>query len=141
MTGASILPNASEAVRRLNPELFGAASPTEAPREAKTGTPRGRRTKAETLAADLASRRWPDARVLEQALRLPLTGGGMYTPDLLVLRQGQPPLCVEVKGGYRGAGWEQGYERYRRAAYEWGPWMEFALWERRRGEWSMEGRR
>ena len=139
MTGASILPNASEAVRRLNPELFGAAPPTEAPTEARTGTPRGRRTKAEELAADLARRRWPEARVLEQALRLPLTGGGTYTPDLVVLRHGHLPLCVEVKGGYRGAGWEQGYERYRRAAYEWGPWVEFALWERRRGEWSMEG--
>ena len=138
MKGAEILPNASEAVRRLNPELFGAAPPTEAPRGAKTGTPRGRRTKAEALAADLARRRWPEARVLEQALRLPLTGGGTYTPDLVIVRPSQPPLCVEVKGGYRGPGADQGEERYKRAAYEWGPYLDMALWrfDRRRG-WDM----
>ena len=138
MTGDSILPNASEAVRRLNPQLFAASLPEAVRTEAKTGTPRGRRTKAEIMAAVLARRRWPEARVLEQALRLPLTGGGTYTPDLLVLRDGRPPLAVEVKGGYRGPGAEQGVERYRRAAYEWRRWLDFALWERTRGAWSME---
>ena len=138
MKGDSILPNASEAVRRLNPELFGASLPAAVRMEAKVGTPRGRRTKTELAAADLARRRWPEARVLEQALRLPLTGGGTYTPDLVVVRPGQPLLLIEVKGGYRGPGAEQGVERYRRAAYEWRHWMGFALWERAHGAWSME---
>lgn len=132
--------------RARNPLLFAGAGGhggdgEDAPQtrgKGPCGTPRGRRTKTEELAAALARRRWPEARVLEQALRLPLTGGGTYTPDLVVLRHGHLPLCVEVKGGYRGPGADQGYERYRRAAYEWGPWLEFALWERRRGEWSME---
>lgn len=51
---------------------------------------------------------------------LPLPGGGTYTPDFVAWdeRPGAEKVLyiIEVKGGYRGAGWEQGYERYRRAA-------------------------
>ena len=51
---------------------------------------------------------------------LPLPGGGTYTPDFVAWDE-RPDAekvlyIIEVKGGYRGAGWEQGYERYRRAA-------------------------
>lgn len=47
----------------------------------------------------------------------PLDGGGTYTPDFIAWKKGDPGLVVcEVKGGYRGPGWEQGMERYKRAA-------------------------
>lgn len=73
-------------------------------------------TKAETAAlAWLTSEGW---QTIPQPCRLfPLEGGGSYTPDLVAWRRDFPGvLVVEVKGGYRGAGWEQGYERYKRAA-------------------------
>lgn len=59
-----------------------------------------------------------------------LTGGGTYTPDFLVVTESGPVLSIEVKGGYRGPGWEQGYERYKRAALEWdGKGFRFILAE------------
>ncbi len=78
--------------------------------------PKQTETKAEAAAlAWLSGEGW---QVIPQPCRLfPLAGGGSYTPDLLAWRNGFPGvLVVEVKGGYRGAGWEQGYERYKRAA-------------------------
>ncbi len=73
-------------------------------------------TKAEAAAlAWLTSEGW---QTITQPCRLfPLAGGGSYTPDIVAWRGGFPGVLVlEVKGGYRGAGWEQGYERYKRAA-------------------------
>lgn len=57
-------------------------------------------------------------RVIAQPCRLfPLPDGGTYTPDFLAWKDDEGGVVVaEVKGGYRGAGWEQGEERYRRAA-------------------------
>lgn len=40
--------------------------------------------------------------------------GDTYTPDFIVLCA-TGMLVYEVKGGYKGAGYEQGYERYHRA--------------------------
>lgn len=71
---------------------------------------------------------------------LPLPGGGTYTPDFLVLVPGGEPVSAEVKGGYRGPGWEQGVERYRRAASEWdGRGLRFvmATWDGAAG-WRLQ---
>ena len=71
---------------------------------------------------------------------LPLSGGGTYTPDFLVLVPGGEPVSAEVKGGYRGPGWEQGVERYRRAASEWdGRGLRFvmATWDGAAG-WRLQ---
>lgn len=47
----------------------------------------------------------------------PLPGGGSYTPDFLAWDEKYSFLIsVEVKGGYHGPGFEQGYERYKRTA-------------------------
>lgn len=57
-----------------------------------------------------------DYIVIVQPTRLfELTGGGTYTPDFLVCTNDSIHVC-EVKGQYRGPGWEQGVERYKRAA-------------------------
>lgn len=64
-----------------------------------------------------------------------LDGGGMYIPDFIAFAPGQPALAVEVKGGYRGPGAEQGYERYRRAALQYSGrgCFAFELWTVRGG--------
>lgn len=53
-------------------------------------------------------------------LRFP--DGDRYTPDIVGFPQhpGGDLLVIEVKGGYRGPGWEQGMERYKRAKEMWG---------------------
>lgn len=75
--------------------------------------------------------------VVGQALRLPLSGGGEYRPDLVAWSPGcASVLVVEVKGGYRGPGWEQGYDRYKRAALEWdGAPLVFVRFERDGSRW------
>jgi hypothetical protein len=113
-----------------------------APRRAETAKKRNthKRTKAEAMALDKARRDNPGSDVIEQPIRLQLTGGGSYTPDLMVRTKYEKPILIEVKGGYRGPGWEQGIERYKRAKYEWGYWFEFQLciWDRKKQEWRVE---
>lgn len=60
-----------------------------------------------------------------------LDGGGMYIPDFLVIDADSMIRVIEVKGGYRGAGFEQGYERYKRAAAQFSNKriFSFELWE------------
>ena len=90
--------------------------------------PRGNVT--ERRALELIRARYPDGCVFSQPARFfPLEGGGTYTPDFLVFREGRPVVVVEVKGGYRGPGAEQGIERYRRAAAQWdGCLFAFQMW-------------
>ena len=71
--------------------------------------------------------------------------GDTYTPDFLLLAVGRGQVVVEVKGGYRGAGWEQGWERFKRAAAVFGREFgsergrEFWLceWKPRESRWSV----
>lgn len=120
------LANVSPAVAALNPSLFGGKA-----KRRTTGKTAG--TKAEECAkAALEREGWT---VLCQPLRLPLDAKGTYVPDLLAFRPDEPGLrVIEVKGGYRGPGYEQGYERYYRAAQTWDcPALRFELWETKGG--------
>lgn len=72
-----------------------------------------------------------DSLICAQVRNLfPLAGGGTYIPDFVVLSP-HGARVVEVKGGYRGPGWEQGRERYKRAAaqYSGKAGVSFELWE------------
>ena len=82
--------------------------------------PKMNKTEARFLREWLAPRaRGAECLIIAQPTRFfHLTGGGTYTPDFLLI-DGGGVTVYEVKGGYRGAGWEQGYERYKRAAFEW----------------------
>ncbi len=92
--------------------------------------------KSETRALERAKRQYPGATIIAQGLTLPLTDGQTYRVDLLILEPvlhvAAPEPCwarlVEVKGGYRGPGWEHGLERYRRARAEY-PELRFELWQ------------
>jgi len=97
-----------------------------------------RLNKAESQALARARREHPDATIVCQGLTLPLSGGDVYRVDMLIMESmpedndGFPwnncVRLVEVKGGYRGPGWEQGLERYKRARAEY-PALRFELWD------------
>ena len=67
--------------------------------------------------------------------------GDTYTPDFLLLAGGRGQIVAEIKGGYRGPGWEQGWERFKRAAAAFGRdrGREFWLceWRPRESRWSV----
>lgn len=137
--------NGSEDFRRLNPALFGGTRAAEnllRERDAAGLPPPGppvrtvaRLNTSETRVAALLAAQ--GMVVVGQALRLPLSGGGEYRPDLVAWSPGcASVLVVEVKGGYRGPGWEQGFERYKRAALEWdGAPLVFVRFERDGSRW------
>lgn len=59
--------------------------------------------------------------VIEQPTRLlRFPNGDTYTPDFCVMRADGIVEFHEVKGGYRGPGYEQGMERFNRAAERFG---------------------
>ena len=75
--------------------------------------------------------KYPTAIILSQALQLAFEDGTSYRPDFMVKFphcEDEDPLLVEVKGGYKGPGWEQGTERYRRAKDVFGKWFGFEMW-------------
>lgn len=67
--------------------------------------------------------------------------GDTYTPDFLLLAGGRGQIVAEIKGGYRGPGWEQGWERFKRAAAVFGRdrGREFWLceWRPRESRWRV----
>ena len=82
-----------------------------------------------------------DVVILPQCLVLPLEGGGTYRPDFMVMNPAGPRVrLIEVKGGYKGPGWEQGIERYRRARQQWGQKFAFEMWtwDRKAKTWKVE---
>lgn len=75
--------------------------------------------------------------VRPHALTVVFGDGTRYTPDVIAW-VGRDLYAIEVKGGYRGPGWEQGYERFRRAREQF-PWMRLAMASRQRdGSWRLE---
>ena len=111
------------------------APPTCCPKPPPRPATKGNRT--EMRALELARRRFPRGMVFAQPSRFfPLKGGGTYTPDFLVFCEGMPVVVIEVKGGYRGPGADQGIERYRRAAAQWdGGVFSFQMWT-----WDQKGK-
>ena len=67
--------------------------------------------------------------------------GDTYTPDFLLMAGGRGQIVAEIKGGYRGPGWEQGWERFKRAAAAFGRerGREFWLceWMPRESRWRV----
>ena len=108
----------------------------------KTGAGRTNMPKSATKAEETALERLKqecegtDTLICAQVRNLfPLAGGGTYIPDFVVLSP-HGARVVEVKGGYRGPGAEQGRERYKRAAaqYSGKAGVAFELWEVKKEE-------
>ena len=88
-------------------------------------------SKSEELVAAVLREKYNGGEVIAQQVRnlFMLAGGVMYIPDFMVFRPDGIINVIEVKGGYRGAGFEQGEERYKSAAaqYSKAPFY-FSLW-------------
>lgn len=162
---------ASASVRRLNPAIFAGKGPAGAPDDrnaakrdfardgaenasgAKSGripaasggeTRQKRMNKTETRALEWLRFHGYTGIIAQPTRLFPLAGGGTYTPDFLAWEPMTSCVwVVEVKGGYRGPGAEQGYDRYKRAALQYSPagspWR-FALltWHAQQREWTFE---
>lgn len=150
----------SDAFKAKNPELFGGGDGTFATVKTAVATTlpeqkkRGEATchfqkRLDTLNKTemryyetyLAERDGRDCTVLIQPPRLfELDGGGTYTPDFFVIAK-DGVTSVEIKGGYKGPGAEQGIERYKRAAAQWADErisFVMATWMRKEMRWRIE---
>lgn len=74
----------------------------------------------------------PGAKIIPHGLKLSFGDGTGYTPDLVLYHETGRVELLEVKGNYRGPGWEQGYERYRRAQDVFGKWFAFRMVDARK---------
>lgn len=136
------LKEASATVQKRNPGLFGAVEPKNVQsREADNKSRLDGLNKTERRFYDELLKGVDKKSVVVQPSRLfELQGGGTYTPDFLVIADGKA-FAIEIKGGYRGPGWEQGYERYKRAAAQWqGDHFKFCMWtwDRKVNKWDCE---
>lgn len=110
----------------------------------KPGKVSGRkRTKAETAFLAIL-RAWRHKGMirqwLDQSVALRFEDGTRYTPDYTCITHQGEIWHVEVKGGYRGAGWEQGYERFRRARDVFqAPGVRLVLATKSKDGWKIEG--
>ena len=89
-------------------------------------------SKCEELVLQALHEQYKDGAHIAQQVRnvFMLAGGVMYIPDFVVFRPNGVIEIIEVKGGYRGPGYEQGEERYKSAAAQYGnkaP-FNFSLW-------------
>ena len=154
-----------EHIRRLNAGVLGGVSPAPVVQEGKgLKSPQGERKRV--LRADKLNK--TEARFLQE-LRRSMAGqrsampeldaleiwhydiqpprffefedGDTYTPDFLLLAGGRGQVVAEIKGGYRGPGWEQGWERFKRASAAFGRerGREFWLceWRPRESRWMV----
>lgn len=165
MTRIDLSATASDSVRRLNPAIFAGKQaktrenaperdfirePPKTPAGADCGgnsgiTRQKRMNKTEARAMEWLRFQGYSGIIAQPTRLFPLAGGGTYTPDFLAWE----PLAscvwvVEVKSaGAHYHGWEQGYDRYKRAALQYSqpgsPWR-FALltWHAGRREWNFE---
>ena len=109
--------------------------------ESEKGIPKMNKTEARFL--EILKRDYKGALVIPQPTRFfRFPNGDTYTPDFLVIN-GDGVFVFEVKGGYRGPGWQQGYERYHRAKERFESaenHIDFQLvtWDAKMREWSYE---
>lgn len=154
-----------EHIRRLNAGVLGGVSPAPVVQEGQ-GLKSPQNERRRVLRADKLNK--TEARFLQE-LRRSMAGqrsaipeldgldiwccdvqpprffefedGDTYTPDFLLLAGGRGQVVAEIKGGYRGPGWEQGWERFKRAAAAFGRdrGREFWLceWRPRESRWRV----
>jgi hypothetical protein len=95
---------------------------------AKPRMPKMRKSELRWL-SEVAPLHFPTHAIISQGFKLPLQDGGTYTADYFAVPVNGRSTIIEVKGLYRGPGWEQGIERYRRARYQWEKYFNFEMWE------------
>lgn len=151
-TAAALAASLPPSALARNAALLGqtsAATPPEEARKAKGGgkarvkpnrTPRPA-NQAEVEWAAMLARQWGWPIVRPHAMTLVFDDGDRYTPDvLLAWPRGLTMTLYEVKCGYRGPGWEQGMERFKRAKAVF-PWLDLRLAEKRGDGWYVDGQK
>ena len=130
----NILKAASPRVRELNPD------PGEKPKRKDPPAASRKMNASEEYIHAMLRQMHPTAHIIPQASRFfRLADGDSYTPDFVVIGNAMPIEVWEVKGGYRGPGWEQGVERYKRTASQFsdGKRYQFYLAEKVKGNWQV----
>jgi hypothetical protein len=123
----------------LRDNLEAVASPPVVERaRAKPRTPKLNDTEKRWW-REIPATHFPAHKVIPHGLLLPLTDGGVYTCDFYLLTLATVGTVIEIKGGYKGPGFEQGIERYRRARFEWEGYVKFELWDgENKKKWEVE---
>ena len=120
---------------------IGTAPPVETVKAKRTRIPlEEKRSGAEQRWLDTIARQLRnDGNVLfiHEQVRWNFPDGTSYKVDFVVIFSDRPPLCVEIKAGYKGNGWEEGDERYRRARDLW-PHMAWRMYVRDKGVWRIK---
>lgn len=130
----NILKGASPRVRALNPE------PSEKPKQKIPPAASRKMNASEEYIHSRLRNMHPTAHIIPQASRFfRLADDDSYTPDFIVIGNAMPIEVWEVKGGYRGPGWDQGVERYKRTASQFsdGVRYQFFLAEKVKGNWQV----
>lgn len=117
-------------IKAINPHLFAGDAPVRVAAKPQGAVFKDREVKlnlAEQKVLAWAQRNWPTALIIPHGLTLKFPDGTRYNPDIVVYDQAVRPILIECKSGYRGPGWEQGHERFRRARDLFGEWFELEL--------------
>lgn len=104
------------------------------------GTKESKLNKTELAALERIKTIWADqlSLVVPHGIKLFFPDRTSYTPDFVVyLHHARQAILIEVKGGYRGPGWEQGYERYKRARDLYHGYYAFQFWTKTKKEWEV----
>lgn len=134
-----LLVNASESVKRANPQLLA----LDKHREIKTRPARSSRdwrarmNKTESdfaLILDGEKQAGRITRYIYEGLTLRWGDGMRYTPDFVAFPSfpGAPPMMIEVKGGHI---WDRDIVRFKGAKASW-PEFGFQMWQRKNGQWK-----
>jgi hypothetical protein len=140
------LKEASATVQKRNPGLFGAVEPQKTEKALPEEKTKKKMNKTEMRCLEILKRHFPNSIIIPQPTRFfNLLGGGTYTPDFLVIAKKANPYfscaVIEVKGGYKGPGYEHGMERYKRAAAQFhcdGLRFEIATWDSKTQTWQID---
>lgn len=133
--GGHSSPASPSSVPQAAPEPQDAAPLPEPSKRARK--PPAPANKAEADWCEFLRRTCPYVAVMPHRITLVFADGDRYTPDVVLIDDGALTL-YEVKGGYRGPGWEQGIERFKRAQAEF-PGLKLVMVTRKDGRWYMDG--
>jgi len=136
--------NASNAFKNANPHLFGAVEPQKTENALPEEKTKKKMNKTEARGFEMLKRMYKRHWIIPQPTRLfNLLGGGTYTPDFLLIcvDTSDRSYVFEIKGGYKGPGYEHGMERFKRAAAQFhcaGLQFRLATWDSKTQTWQID---
>lgn len=127
------LPNASQSTKSLNPHLFGKANPQEGQQQVPKGNIKRGMNKTESEFELILKAQYPDAVIWYESIKLRLADRCWYTPDFVRYSALTGEFCFyEVKGGHI---WDDSKVKFKCAKEQY-PQFEFAMFQKKKGEWS-----